>query len=151
LGIYGFLLSAQRTSCSRQRGSPWSSPLRSDGCRDDQAGEVGLVEQKLAEAKSLKTKGQGTVWLPLKWDSSGERATLTIYLLKKGQLTSSSLLDWKGQKAACQRKRTTDKTERKLTLNSGCCCRRQGWWRWRCRWMRTRRADHKSVWQHFSV
>ncbi len=30
-------------------------------------GEAGPVEQSSAEAKSLKTKGQGTVWLPLKW------------------------------------------------------------------------------------
>ncbi len=43
------------------------SPLRSDGSRDDQAGEAGLVEQSSAEAKSLKTKGQGTVRLPPQW------------------------------------------------------------------------------------
>jgi hypothetical protein len=30
------------------------------------AGEAGPVEQSFAEAKSLKTKGQGTVQLPLK-------------------------------------------------------------------------------------
>ncbi len=60
-GIYWFLLSAQGTSCSKPRGSPWSSSLRSDGSRDDKAGEAGPVEQSSAEAKSLKTKGQGTV------------------------------------------------------------------------------------------
>jgi hypothetical protein len=32
----------------------------------------------------------------------------------------------KGQKTACQRKSTTDKKERMLTLKSGCCCRREG-------------------------
>jgi hypothetical protein len=48
-------------------GSPWSSLLRSDGSQDDQAGEAGPVEQSSAEAKSLKTKGQGTVQLLLKW------------------------------------------------------------------------------------
>jgi hypothetical protein len=80
-----------------------------------------------------------------------KRATLTTYLLKKGELKSSSLLDWKGQKAAHQRKGTTDKKERTLTLNSRCCCRREGWWWCRCRWVRTRHADHKSMWQHVSV
>ncbi len=44
-----------------------SSPLRSDGFRNGQAGEAGPVEQCLAEAKSLKTRGQGTVLLPPQW------------------------------------------------------------------------------------
>jgi hypothetical protein len=61
-GIYGFLLGTQRTSCFKPRGSPGSSPLRSDGSRDDQAGEAGPEEHSSAEAKSLKTKGQGAVW-----------------------------------------------------------------------------------------
>ncbi len=67
LGIYGILLSTQGTSCIKPRGSPGSSPLRSDGSRDDQAGEAGPVERSSVEAKSLKTKGQGTVWLPPQW------------------------------------------------------------------------------------
>ncbi len=50
-------MGAQRTSCFEPRGSPGSSPLRSDGSRDDQAGEAGPVEQCSAEAKGLKTKG----------------------------------------------------------------------------------------------
>jgi hypothetical protein len=66
-GIYGFLPDAQGTSCFKPRGSPGSSPLRSDGSRNDQAGEAGPVEQCSAEAKSLKTKGQGTVRLPPQW------------------------------------------------------------------------------------
>ncbi len=41
---YGFLLCAQGTICVRPRGSPWSSPLRTDGSWDDQAGEAGPVE-----------------------------------------------------------------------------------------------------------
>ncbi len=57
----------------------------------------------------------------------------------------------KGQKTARQRKSTTDKKRKMFTLNSGCCWRREGWWRWRCRWMRIRCADHKSMLQHFSV
>ncbi len=32
--------------------------------KNDQAGEAGPVEQSSAEAKSLKTKSQGTVQLP---------------------------------------------------------------------------------------
>jgi hypothetical protein len=51
--------SIQGTSCSKPRGSPGSSPLRSDGSRDDQAGEAGLVEQSSAEAKSLKLRAKG--------------------------------------------------------------------------------------------
>ncbi len=66
-GIYGFLLGTQRTSCFKPRGSPGSSPLRSDGSRDDQAGVAGPVEHSSAEAKSLKTKGQGAVQLPPQW------------------------------------------------------------------------------------
>jgi hypothetical protein len=58
-GIYGFLLGAQGTSCSKPRGSSWSSPLRSDGSRDDQAGEAGPVEQSSAEDKSLKLRAKG--------------------------------------------------------------------------------------------
>ena len=42
-------------------------PLRSNGSQDDQAGEAGPVEQSSAEAKSLKTKGQGTARLPPQW------------------------------------------------------------------------------------
>jgi hypothetical protein len=41
--------------------------LRSDGSREDPGGEAGPVELSLAEAKSVKTKGQGTVRPPLKW------------------------------------------------------------------------------------
>jgi hypothetical protein len=65
--VVGNLLRAQGTSCFKPRGSPGLSPLRSDGSRDDQAGEAGRVEQSSAEAKSLKTKGQWTVRLPPQW------------------------------------------------------------------------------------
>ncbi len=33
--------------------------IRSDGSRDDQAGEAGLVEQSSGEAKSLKLRAKG--------------------------------------------------------------------------------------------
>ncbi len=58
-GMYRFQLTAQGTSCSKPRGSPGSSPLRSDGSRDDQAGEAGPVGQGSAEAKSLKLMAKG--------------------------------------------------------------------------------------------
>jgi hypothetical protein len=44
----------------------WIESTQIRGSRDDQAGEAGPVEQSSAEAKSLKTKGQETVRLPLK-------------------------------------------------------------------------------------
>jgi hypothetical protein len=62
-----FLLGTQGTSHIKPRGSLRSSPLRSDGSCNGQAGEAGPVEQSSAEAKSLKTKGQGTVRLLPQW------------------------------------------------------------------------------------
>jgi hypothetical protein len=41
------------------KGIAGSSPLRTDGSLDDQAGEAGLVEHGSAEAKSLKLKAKG--------------------------------------------------------------------------------------------
>jgi hypothetical protein len=58
-GICKFLLGTQGTSCFKPRGSPGSSPLRSDGSHDDQAGEAGPVEHSSTEAKSLKLKAKG--------------------------------------------------------------------------------------------
>ncbi len=58
MGIYGFLLGAQGTSHIKPRGSLGSSPLRSDGSRNDQAGEAGPVEQSSAEANSLKLRAK---------------------------------------------------------------------------------------------
>jgi hypothetical protein len=63
----GSYWAAQGTSHIKPRGPLGSSPLRSDGSRNGQAGEAGLVEQCSAEAKSLKTKGQGAVRLPPQW------------------------------------------------------------------------------------
>jgi hypothetical protein len=54
-----FLLSAHETSGSKPRGSPGLSPLRSDGSRDDQAGEAGPVEQSSSEAKNLRIRAKG--------------------------------------------------------------------------------------------
>ncbi len=48
-----------RTSCFKPRRSLGSSPLRSDGSHDDQAGEAGPVEHSSAEAKSLKLEAKG--------------------------------------------------------------------------------------------
>ncbi len=57
--VIGNVRVPQRTSCFKPRGSPGSSPLRSDGSRDDQAGEAGPVEHSSAEAKSLKLEAKG--------------------------------------------------------------------------------------------
>ncbi len=57
--MYGFLLSTHGTSCSKPRGLPGLSPLRSDSSRDAQAGEAGPVEQNSAGAKSLKIRAKG--------------------------------------------------------------------------------------------
>jgi hypothetical protein len=63
-----------------------SSPLRSDGSRDDQAGEAGLVEHSSAEAKSLKIKGQGTIRLLPQWATT-EAARWEGQRLNKGLLS----------------------------------------------------------------
>ncbi len=54
-----FLLGTQGTPHIKPRGSLGSSPLRSDGSHNDQAGEAGPVEQFSAEAKSLKLRAKG--------------------------------------------------------------------------------------------
>ncbi len=80
------------------------------------------------------------------------KGLLSWHIYSKWESWKAALfLAEKGQKAAHQRKGTTDKKERTLTINSRCCCRREGWWWWRCRWMRTRHADYKSMWQCFGV
>jgi hypothetical protein len=116
LGIYGFLLATQGTSHIKPRGSLGSSPLRSDGSRNDQAGEAGPVEQCSAEAKSLKTKGQGTVRLPPQWAT-----TETARRGPEGQnkeLISRQFAERNkamGKKAARQRKhQSLRKKERRL-------------------------------------
>jgi hypothetical protein len=113
-GIYGFLLSAQGTSCSKPRGSSWSSPLRSDGSWDAQAGEAGLLEQSSAEAKSLKLRAKGLLGCHPQWATAeaarwGSRGQIKNYshdnLLKENKALSSSKFEvLERQKAACQRK-----------------------------------------------
>ncbi len=71
-GIYGFLLSTQGTSCIKPRGSPRSSPLRSDGSQDDQAEEAGPVEQSSAEAKNLKLRAKGLSGYHPQWATTEE-------------------------------------------------------------------------------
>jgi hypothetical protein len=44
-------------SASSQRGSSWSSPLRSDGSRDDQVGKAGPLEPKLSGDQESQNKG----------------------------------------------------------------------------------------------
>ncbi len=67
-GIYEFLCTRpSRDILQQAKGITLieSTQIR-DGSRDDQAAKAGSVEQSSAEAKSLKTKGQGTVRLLLK-------------------------------------------------------------------------------------
>ncbi len=47
-------------------------------------GKAGPVQQSSAEAKSLKTKGRGTVWLPLQW-ATAEAARRGAMLLKENR------------------------------------------------------------------
>jgi hypothetical protein len=126
--------------------------FRSEGSRDDQAGEAGPVEQSSAEAKSLKLRAKrlsgchpsgqkqrqpdGRPEGQIKnysHDSSLKETELKV------ALNGSTL----GQKAA---------RHRKEQLRKSLSCRRvwcRGWWgRW---WMRTRRANHKSMWQRYGV
>jgi hypothetical protein len=60
--------------------------VRSDGSRNGQAGEAGPVEHCSAEAKSLKTKGQGAVRLPPQWATT-EAARRGAKGLNKGPLS----------------------------------------------------------------
>jgi hypothetical protein len=159
-GFYRFLLSAQRTSCNKPRGSPWSSPLRSDGSWDDQVGEAGPVEQSSAVAKSLKLRAKGlsdcysSEQQPRQPDGGpvGQIKGLLSWHVYKRKESWKVALFWstKGQKAACQRKSPWIKKDAYSKLRS-CSCRREGWSWCRCRWMRTRRTDHKSMRQRFGV
>ncbi len=79
-------------------------------------------------------------WRGLKWDRP---IFAQGYLLKKWRAKGSSLWTQRRAEEACQWKT--------LTLGSRGCCRRKGWSRCRCRWVRTRRANHKSMWQCFGV
>ncbi len=57
----------------------------------------------------------------------------------------------KGQKAATREKAPQIKKERIADSNSGWRCWWEKWRRWRRWWVRTCRANHKSMWQHFGV
>jgi hypothetical protein len=90
-----------------------SSPLRSDGSRDDKGGEAGPVKQSSVEVKSLKLRAKGlSGYHPCgqqpRQPDGGQRVEIKNYshdnLLKgterKVALTGSTV----GQKAARQRK-----------------------------------------------
>jgi hypothetical protein len=66
VGNLWVLTKLSRDILQQAKGITLIESIRSDGSGDDQAWEAGPVEQSSAEAKSLKTKGQGTVRLPLK-------------------------------------------------------------------------------------
>ncbi len=110
----------------------------------------GAEAQQRLRVSNLRTKGLSdyhsneTVVEAARWGTSGlnKRATLTTCLLKKGR-AEKQLFAWlkKGQKAARQRKSTTDKKERLAYSNSGWQCRWEKWRWWRWWWVRTSRAD----------
>ncbi len=118
MGIYRFLLSAQGTSCIKPRGSPGSSPLRSDGSRDDYAGEAGPVEQSSAEAKSLKLRAKGLSGCHSVGNNRGsqtgsQRAKIQNYShnnsLKETELKAALTGSTVGQKAADKESTTIEK------------------------------------------
>ncbi len=122
-GIYGFLLGAQETSCFKPRGSLGSSPLRSDGSRDDQGREAGPVEQCSTEAKSLKLRAKGlsdchpSGQQPRQPDGRPESQIKNYShnnLLKETELKVALTGSTVGQKASCQRKQRLRKKERRL-------------------------------------
>jgi hypothetical protein len=80
-----------------------------------------------------------------------KRSTLPTCILKKGELGNSFKLDWKGPKIARQMKRTTEKKRRIAYSYSRWRYRWDKWRRWRWWWVRSSRANHKSMWQHFGV
>jgi hypothetical protein len=55
-----------------------------------------------------------------------------------------------GQKQPANESNTVKKKDA-YSMLQGCCCRRKGWSRCRHGWMRTRRANHKSLRQCFSI
>ncbi len=63
----GSYWAAQGTSHIKTRGPLGSSPLRSDGSRNGQAGEGWSGRAVLSGGQESQTKGQGTVRLPPQW------------------------------------------------------------------------------------
>ncbi len=82
-----------------------------------------------------------------------KRATLTKYLLKKNELDNRSKPNWIKDERQPTRENTTSKKEL-LTLYLGMLQKgvdevSENEWKWW--WVRTNRANHKSMWQHFGV
>ncbi len=125
--IYGFLLSAQGTSCSKPRRSHWSSPLRSDGSQDDQAGEAGPVEQSSAEAKGLSgcCSSEQQPRQPDRGKLGQIKGLLSQHIYKKKRELKAAL-HWSTtrEKGSSPKKKHHGWKERTLTLGSrSCCCR----------------------------
>ncbi len=151
--IYGFLLGTQGTSCFKPRGSPGSSPLRSNGSHDDQVGEAGPVEHSSAEAKSLKTRGQGTVRLPPQWATTeaarrkGQRPNKGLLSQQSMKKTQSFRQLWlEAQWGKRPKKKDAYSMLQSLSCRRGWC---RGWWsRW---WVRTSIANHRSMRQRHGI
>ncbi len=96
------------------------SPLRSDGSRDDQAGEAGPVEQSSAEAKSLKLRAKGLSGCLSSGQqprqpnrARGQRAKIKNYshdnLLKETELKAALTRSTIGQKQPAKKSTTIEK------------------------------------------
>ncbi len=150
-----------RTSCFKPRGSLGLSPLRSDGSCDGQAGEAGPVEHILAEAKSLKIKGQGAVRLPPQWATTeatrqGARGPnkelLSWQFTKRKQSLKQLWPEAQSGKRQPAKEASIEKRKDAYSMLQSWSCRRgrcRSWWR--CRWMRTRIANHRSMWQRLGI
>ncbi len=110
---------------------------------------------KLSGGQESQTKGQGTVWLPLKWaiaEAARQGPEGQIKDYSYDILLTEKRWSTRGAKGSGQTK--APRLKRKmLTLGSRICCCGMlcCWCWWRCRWLRTRHANHKSIWQRFGV
>ncbi len=109
-------------------------------------GGAGPVEHSSAEAKSLKTKGQGTVRLPPQWAT-------TEAVRREGQRPNKGLLSWQLRKIwlEAQWGKRPKKKDAYSMLQSWSCRRGWCWGWWSQWWVRTRIANHRSVWQRYGI
>jgi hypothetical protein len=108
----------------------------------------------LSGAKSLKTKGQGTVRLPPQWattEAARQGPEGQDNELLSRQLTERNKAMGKRQPAkestkVHEKRKDAYSMLQSWTFSRGWCRRR-----WRCRWVRTTMASHRAVWQRNSV
>jgi hypothetical protein len=116
--------------------------------------------QRMPRVSKLRAKGlpdynsnEKVVEAARQGASGPNKGLLSWHVYSKKESWKAALgLTIKGQKAAHQRKSTTDKKERIACSKSKWWCRWEKWRRWRWWWwVRTSRANHNSMWQHFGV